>query len=277
MHTLTDLRAAVIDMDGVLWEGDRALPGLAEFFAALRRRGVPFVLATNNASRTPEQYLAKLAGFGVTVARDEVLTSAQATALYLLSIAEGHAANGRRPRVFAIGDDGVRQALTEAGFDLLGLYELGADYVVCGMDRGLSWDKLATASLNIRAGARFVGTNPDRSFPTERGLTHGNGAILAALQTATDVAPIVIGKPEPIMYQQALRRLGADPAHTLAIGDRLDTDILGAIRAGMPSLLVLTGITTAAEAAAAQGTPEAPTWTLPGLADFTRLLDQVTA
>ncbi|MCC7358645.1 MAG: HAD-IIA family hydrolase [Anaerolineales bacterium] len=275
MHTLTDLRAAVIDMDGVLWEGDRALPGLVEFFAALRRRGLPFVLATNNASRTPDQYLAKLAGFGVSVARAEVLTSAQATALYLQQAAGIN--NGRRPRVFAIGDDGLRQALTEAGFDLLGLYELNADYVVCGMDRGLSWDKLATASLNIRAGARFVGTNPDRSLPTERGLTHGNGAILAALQTATDVAPVVIGKPEPIMYQQALRRLGAAPAHTLAIGDRLDTDILGAIRAGLPSLLVLTGITTAAEAAAAAGTSAAPTWVLPSIVEFAHLLEQAAA
>jgi 4-nitrophenyl phosphatase len=268
MHSPAELRAAIIDMDGVLWEGDRALPGLVEFFAALRRRGGPFVLATNNASRTPEQYLAKLAGFGVTVTREEVLTSAQATALYLRQ--QLGPDNGRRPRAFAIGDDGVRQALTEAGFDLCGLYELDADYVVCGMDRGLSWDKLATASLNIRAGARFVGTNPDRSFPTERGLTHGNGAILAALHTATDVAPVVIGKPEPIMYQQALLRLQTDPAYTLAIGDRLDTDILGAIRAGLPSLLVLTGIATAADAAQAA---DPPTWVLPGLAALTELLN----
>ncbi len=263
MHTLSDLRAAIIDMDGVLWEGDRALPGLVEFFAALRRRGLPFVLATNNASRTPEQYLAKLAGFGVTLTRDEVLSSAQATALYLRSIAKGKA------RVFAIGDEGLRQALTEAGFALTGLYEVDAAYVVCGMDRGLSWDKLATASLNIRAGARFIGTNPDRSLPTERGFTHGNGAILAALQAATDVAPVVIGKPEPIMYQQALQRLQTDPAFTLAVGDRLDTDILGAIRAGLPSLLVLSGIATAADVAASA---YQPTWVLPDIVAFTRLL-----
>jgi len=253
-------------MDGVLWEGDRALPGLVELFEALRRRALPFVLATNNASRTPEQYLAKLAGFGVTITRAEVLTSAQATALYLRHERNGHNAPAR---VFAIGDDGLRQALTEAGFELVGLYEGGADYVICGMDRGLSWDKLATATLNIRAGARFVGTNPDRSFPTERGLTHGNGAILAALQAATDVAPVVIGKPEPIMYQQALLRLQTDPAATLAIGDRLDTDILGAIRAGLPSLLVLTGISTAADVARSEYQPN---WVLPDIRAFTQLL-----
>jgi 4-nitrophenyl phosphatase len=259
-------------MDGVLWEGDRPLPGLNDFFAALRSRRIPFVLATNNASRTPEQYLTKLAGFGITITRDEVFSSAQATALYLRDqlAQNGWAPNGHKPRVFAIGDDGVRQALTEAGFDLCGLYELDAEYVVCGMDKGLSWDKLATASLNLRNGARFVGTNPDRSLPTERGLTHGNGAILAALQTATDVAPVVIGKPEPIMYQQAIQRLGVDPADTLAIGDRLDTDILGAIRAGLPSLLVLTGITTAAEVAASD---YQPTWVLPSIVELTALLN----
>jgi 4-nitrophenyl phosphatase len=270
MHSLRDLRAAIIDMDGVLWEGDRALPGLVEFFQALRARRLPFILATNNASRTPEQYLAKLAGFGVAAARDEVLTSAQATADYLRQQPGVHTGNGHAPtRVFAVGDEGLRQALTEAGFELVGLYEVNADYVVCGMDRGLSWDKLATATLNIRAGARFVGTNPDRSLPTELGIVHGNGAILAALQTATDMAPVVIGKPEPIMYQQALLRLGTDPAHTLAIGDRLDTDILGAIRAGLPSLLVLTGITTAAELVQAS---YHPTWVLPGLPELTRML-----
>jgi 4-nitrophenyl phosphatase len=230
------MRAAVIDMDGVLWEGNRPLPGLADFFEALRARQICFVLATNNASQTPEQYLAKLARMGVTVSRDEIFTSSLATALLLRE----RSPNGAR--VFAIGEDGLTQALSEAGFTLGGIYENGADYVVVGMDRGLTWDKLATATLNIRAGATFVGTNPDLTLPTERGLTHGNGAILAALQAATTARPIVIGKPEPTMYQQAMKRLGCEPAVTVGIGDRLDTDILGAVRAGLPSLLVLSGV-----------------------------------
>src|SRR5687768_16345553 len=176
MPLLSDMRAAIIDMDGVLWAGDVPLPGLLDFFAALRARHIRFELATNNASRTAAQYVTKLAYMGVTVAREEVLTSAVATAHYLRS-----QANGRGKKVFVIGEDGAREALLEEGFTLTALSDISADYVVCGMDRGLSWDKLATATLNVRAGAWLIGTNPDTTLPTERGITHGNGAILAAL------------------------------------------------------------------------------------------------
>jgi len=247
-------------MDGVLWEGQRPLPGLQAFFAALRQRGLKFVLATNNASQTPEQYLAKLANFGVTVSREEVLTSAQAAALYLRQ----H--NGAGARAFVIGEDGVRQALTEHGFTLTDLYELNADYVVVGMDRALSWDKLATATLNIRAGAKFVGTNPDRTLPTERGLTHGNGAVLAALQASTEVAPLIIGKPEPTMYQLAMQRLGLPAEQVAAIGDRLDTDILGAVRAGCQSILVLSGVSTLADV---ERSEFKPTWVMADIQEIT--------
>ena len=243
MESIHDLRAFIIDMDGVLWEGDRPMPGLADFFQTLRERRIKFVLATNNATKTPEQYVSKLAGMGVTVAREEILTSAQAAALYLRQSLDRdlrQSANGTK--VFAVGEDGVRQALAELGFALAGLYEVDAQFVVCGMDRGLSWDKLATATLNIRAGAKFIGTNPDTTLPTERGITHGNGAVLAAIQAATGVAPIIMGKPEPIMYQLAMARLDADLATTAAIGDRLETDILGAVRAGIRSVFVLSGV-----------------------------------
>ncbi|MGH2524888.1 MAG: HAD-IIA family hydrolase, partial [Anaerolineales bacterium] len=140
MNSFRDIRALIIDMDGVLWRGEQPMPGLIEFFQALRRCDIRFVLATNNASQTPEQYVAKLARMGVNVMRDEIFTSAQATALYLRQ----HTPNGAQ--IFAIGDEGVRQALAEQGFKLCGLYEVNAQYVVCGMDRSLSWDKLATAT-----------------------------------------------------------------------------------------------------------------------------------
>lgn len=250
-------------MDGVLWEGNRPLPGLVEFFAALRARGLKFVLATNNASQTPEQYQARLAGFGVTVDRGEVLTSAQAAALYLRARA------GIGTRVFSIGEAGVRQALAEQGFVLTELYDVSAQYVVVGMDRALSWDKLATATLNIRAGAVFVGANPDRTFPTERGLTHGNGAVLAALQAATDQAPVIMGKPEPLIYQIALERLGVEPAAAIAIGDRLETDILGAERAGLRSILVLSGVTTRADL---ERSEIRPSWVMDDIQAITRVL-----
>ena len=263
MESIHDLRAFIVDMDGVLWEGDRPMPGLADFFQTLRERRIKFVLATNNATKTPEQYVSKLAGMGVTVAREEILTSAQAAALYLRQ----QSANGTK--VFAIGEDGVRQALAETGFTLTGLYEVDAQFVVCGMDRGLSWDKLATATLNVRAGARFIGTNPDVTFPTERGITHGNGAVLAAIQAATGVAPIIIGKPEPIMYQLAMTRLGVAPAETAAIGDRLETDILGAVRARIRSVFVLSGVSSREQLA---GLDYQPTWVMQDIREVTKAL-----
>ena len=263
MTSLRDMRAAVIDMDGVLWAGDSPLPGLSEFFAALRQRRMPFVLATNNAGRSPEQYRDKLARMGVSVSADEVFTSPQATAIVLAQRSPGGG------RVFVIGEAALKAALAAAGFTFCDLYETDAAYVVVGIDHGLSWDKLATATLNIRAGAVFVGTNPDLSLPTEHGLTHGNGAILAALQAATGIAPIVIGKPEPTMYQQALTRLKSDPALTFAIGDRLDTDILGAVRAGLPSVLVLTGVSKRADLATLA---YQPTWVLDSIVEITKEL-----
>ncbi len=260
MPDLRELHALLIDMDGVLWEGESPLPGLAEFFQLLRRRGLRFVLATNNASRTADQYVLKLARMGVQVARDEVLTSSMAAARYLKDIAPAGAS------VFVIGEEGLTQALTETGFTLSAD---GSEYVVVGMDRGLTWDKLAQATLNIRAGAGFIGTNPDLTLPTERGLTHGNGAILAALQAATGVAPTIVGKPEPTLYRQAVRLLGADPDRTAAIGDRLETDILGAVRAGISSILLLSGVTRREDLAASDYQPD---WVFEGLPELTQAL-----
>jgi 4-nitrophenyl phosphatase len=257
MESLATVRALIIDMDGVLWHGTHPLPGLAEFFQTLRDRQLRFILATNNASLTAEQYVTKLDKMGAQVAQHEVLTSGMAVALYL-----AEHSNPPATRVFPIGEEGVRQPLLERGFVLTDLYDVSAHYVICGMDRGLSWDKLATASLNIRAGAKFIGTNPDVTLPTERGTTHGNGAVLAALQAATAVAPTIIGKPEPIMYQQAMTLLGCDPAETVAIGDRLETDILGAVRANIRSIMVLSGVSTEKEI---DEVDYRPTWVMPDI------------
>ncbi|RLA22765.1 MAG: haloacid dehalogenase, partial [Gammaproteobacteria bacterium] len=243
----TDIHALIIDMDGVLWHGEQAIAGLNDFFQVLREQEIPFVLATNNASHTNEQYIKKLARMGVKVLAREILTSGMATALYLAQHNDPE-----NTRVFVLGEDGAIEPLRELGFTLTGLYQLnteatpgeGADIVVCGKDESISWDKLSTATLNIRAGAEFIATNGDTTLPTERGLIQGNGAILAALHAATGCTPKVIGKPEPIIYQQALEILGSSTENTIAIGDRLDTDILGAVRTGMRSLMVLTGAST---------------------------------
>ncbi len=272
MEPFTNINALIIDMDGVLWHGDQPLPGLSEFFQTLREQQLPFILATNNARLTPDQYLTKLDGMGITVAYHEILTSGMATALYL---AQHH--DPTSTRVFVIGESGARQPLIEQGFTLTELFQVnnndetgvGADIVVCGLDKEISWDKLATATLNIRAGAEFVGTNGDTTLPTELGITIGNGAILAALQTATNVKPTLIGKPEPIMYQQAISLLNSDPAETIAIGDRLDTDILGAVNADIRSLLVLTGISSEQDLIQVD---YKPTWIMPDIRDITRIL-----
>jgi 4-nitrophenyl phosphatase len=279
MEPFTNISALIIDMDGVLWHGTKPIPGLIEFFQTIREHQIKFILATNNASLTPVQYVNKLANLGVKVTLNEILTSGMATALYLAEHSDPAST-----RVFVVGEDGAREPLLERGFTLTGLYEVnddnnlaskkGADFVVCGKDETLNWDKLATATLNIRAGAKFIGTNADTTLPTEHGIIHGNGAILAALQAATGVAPTIIGKPEPIMYQQAVALLGAEPSTTVAIGDRLETDILGAVRTGIRSLMVLTGISSQEDL---KHSAYQPTWLMQDIRSITTALQNSTA
>jgi 4-nitrophenyl phosphatase len=273
MQPFTNIRALIIDMDGVLWHGTQPIPGLTDFFQTLNDLQIRFILATNNASLTPNQYVTKLAQMGVTVTQNQILTSGTATALYL-----SEQVNPTETRVFVVGESGATQPLIDHGFTLTGLYEVnnsndaakkGADIVVCGKDETLTWAKLATATLNIRAGAKFIGTNGDTTLPTEHGITHGNGAILAALEVATGVTPTIIGKPEPIIYQQALTLLGVGPDETVAIGDRLETDILGAVRTGIRSIMVLTGISTEDDLKAAD---YQPTWVMPDIRAVTQAL-----
>lgn len=268
MQAFSDIGGLIIDMDGVLWHGDQAQAGLSEFFQTLRDLRLPFVLATNNASLSAEQYVAKLAKMRVRVELGEILTSGMATALYL---AERY--QPETTRVFVIGGVGARQPLLDLGFTLTGLDDIEGDrrahLVVSGLDKDLSWDKLCAAALNIQAGAHFYGTNGDVTLPSERGFLPGNGATLAALSAATGVTPTLIGKPEPIIYQQALALLGVEPERVIAIGDRLDTDILGAVRAGIRSVLVLSGISKESDIASLD---YAPTWVMQDIQALTRAL-----
>lgn len=256
-QALQNIRALIIDMDGVLWRGDAALPGFTEFFDLLRGRPIAFRLATNNSGRTPDQYVDKLASMGVRVTRDEILTSAVATAQYLADVAPG-------ALVYAVGQDGLKQALLDHGLRLSDGSQ--ADFVVSGWDYGLNYQKLSDATLLIRAGAKFIGCNPDRTLPSERGLLPGTGATLAYLQAATDAEPLIIGKPEPTMFDAALAAMGADPDHTAVLGDRLETDILGGQGAGLRTILVLTGISDEAALAAS---PIEPDWVFPNIQELT--------
>jgi 4-nitrophenyl phosphatase len=238
-HLLLErVRALLIDLDGVLYRGTTALVGAADFIAFLRARGIAFRLITNNATLTPDQYVAKLGGMGIPVGRDELFTSALATALYL----QRQGAAGES--AFVVGEDGLRDALTAVGIRLDGH---NPQWVVVGLDRGLTYEKLATASLAVAQGAHFVGSNPDRSFPTEAGLVPGAGALLAVVTATTGVSPTVIGKPQPLMFELAMEALGVTPGETVMLGDRLDTDIEGAAGVGLQSIMVLTGVSTRAD------------------------------
>jgi 4-nitrophenyl phosphatase len=241
------LQHLIIDMDGVLYRGSQAIPGVGGFIGFLRERGIPFVLATNNSTRTPQQYVDKLAGMGVSIHADEILTSSQATAGYLAGIAPPGT------RVFIVGQDGLQTALREAGFAVV---KDNAQFVVVGMDPTACYEHLAQATLLIRAGAQFVGTNPDRTFPSEQGIVPGAGSLLAFLETATDVTPKVIGKPGRAMMEQALARMGARPTGTAILGDRLETDILAGQRTGLHTLLVLSGVTDQAMLAKSEIQPD---------------------
>lgn len=259
-------RALIIDMDGVLWRGNRPLPGLHEFFELIQRRELGYVLATNNASSTPRQYRQKLARFGIDVPEERILTSGIATAHHLVDLYPPE-----ETRLYVIGEAGLLEPLREKGFQLTQGFdpEDPADVVVVGKDETLTWQKLAEATLHLNEGALFLATNGDTTLPTERGFTHGNGAILAALTAATGLQPTIVGKPEPFLYQHALRILSTRPEETLVIGDRLETDILGACRAGIPSALLLSGVSTEEDL---RKVAYRPTWVLPDLKELTRKL-----
>ncbi len=272
---LDNVAGLIIDMDGVLLHGNKPMKGVEAFFQLLRKKHIPFVLATNNASLTQQQYIEKLASMNIDVAANEILTSSMATVSYLCE----HLSADKK-RVFVIGEDGLKQPLRDNGFVLTELYEVDqpekgitgrtADIVVSGLDRHLSWDKLATATLNINAGAVFYATNSDATLPTELGEVMGNGGVLAALESVTGVKPISIGKPAPILYEQALKILGTTKETTIAIGDRLNTDILGAVNAGIRSVLVLTGVSSAEDV---EQVDYQPTWILDDLAALTKALE----
>jgi 4-nitrophenyl phosphatase len=235
---LSDISHLIVDMDGVLYRGDVPLPRLPEFIALLRQRPIPFVLATNNSTRTPHQYADKLARMGVEIAAAEVLTSGQATARYL--------ARSYPPgtRVHVFGMPSLRQAIEEAGYVLA---DQDVAIVVASMDRGVTYEKLKRASLLIRSGALFVATNLDPTQPTDEGLLPGTGSIIAALRTASETEPVAIGKPELTMFELAMQEMGARAETTAMLGDRVDTDLVGGRRAGCKTIGVLSGSTGRAE------------------------------
>ena len=237
---LAAVQAVVTDMDGVLWRGGEMLPGVAELFSFLAEREVPIVLATNNAAAEPEAVTRRLAAAGAVVQPEQVITSALVAADFL------RADHPPGTPTYVIGGPALRRALTDAGFAVVPDAASAAELVVAGIDFDLTYDKLAHAALHIQRGARFVGTNGDLTYPAEDGLRPGAGTILAALQACTGRAPVTVGKPQRAMFDAAVARLGRPAERTVMLGDRLDTDVLGARRAGLRSVLVTTGVDVAA-------------------------------
>ncbi len=244
---LTDVQNLLIDMDGVLYRGQTALDGAAELIRFLQTRDLGYLLVTNNSTLSPVQFTERLVGMGMDVAPEHILTSGVATAEYLRTLEPNGAG------VFVVGEAPLIAELEKRGFHLTGR---DADYVVCGWDKGINFDKLRTATLAIRDGATFIGTNPDKTYPLENDLIPGAGALLAAISAATDVDPIIVGKPETIILEQSLHILGASAEDTALLGDRLDTDILGGKRAGIATIMVLTGISTPDEVEASELKPD---------------------
>ena len=229
----------LMDMDGVIVREDSLVPGADAFVARLRETSHPFLILTNNSMYTTRDLAARLGRLGLDVAPDAIWTSALATAKFL---------DDQRPdgSAFVIGEAGLTTALYEAGYTLV---ESDPDYVVLGETRTYSFERISKAIQLIERGARFIATNPDPTGPSPAGPLPATGSVAALISAATGVQPYFIGKPNPLMIRSALRQIGAHSESTVMIGDRMDTDIVTGLEAGLETILVLTGITADHEAA----------------------------
>lgn len=236
---LAGIRGYILDMDGVLYRGDTLIPEVPDFLSALDSAGIPYTMATNNSTNSQLDYVMKLERLGVSVPEESIFTSAVATATYLRSTYPDGT------RIYVVGMKALRQAIFGDGYFFPA--ETNADVVVSGADFELVYGALRTACLAIRAGADYVATNADTTFPSEAGLIPGSGAIVAALVAATGVEPTVVGKPSPVMVESCLTAMAIDASQAVMLGDRLDTDILAGQRANTRTAMVLTGVHTPAD------------------------------
>ena len=247
------------DLDGVVYRGDDVVPGAPELIGRLRAGGLLVRYATNNSTVSRSQYAARLMGMGIVAAADEIVTSTWATIEHLRL----HEPDVRR--VLAVGERGLADELLDAGYAVAAAGDalrgpvdgagLGADFDACivGLDREFDYRRLAAAVAAVRAGARLIATNADTTYPTARGVLPGAGAMVAAIAAASGSEPLVIGKPEPAMFRLILEAAGVGPQEAVVIGDNPDADVVAARRAGIRSVLVLTGVTDRATATRLDG------------------------
>jgi len=228
----------LMDMDGVLVREEQAIPGADRFLARLRERGIPFLVLTNNSIYTRRDLAARLRASGLDVPEDAIWTSALATARFLELQRPGGSA-------YVIGEAGLTTALHTVGYTLT---DRDPDYVVLGETRTYSFERITQAIRLIVSGARFIATNPDATGPSTDGPLPATGSVAALISHATGVAPYFVGKPNPLMMRSALNAIDAHSETTAMIGDRMDTDIVSGLEAGLETILVLSGVTTRAEA-----------------------------
>lgn len=231
---LRKIRGLILDMDGVLHVGPRPIEGLQTFMDFILRRSLELIYVTNNSTMTPEELCERLSGFGIQASDTQIITSATATARYLAGIFPDGG------EVFLVGEEGLHQAVKGAGFEVSDKMPMA---VVVGLDRQIDYQKISTAATAILNGARFVACNVDSGAPKSGGIAPGAGSMVAAIQAVVQTPPVEIGKPDPRMFNEAVQRMGLDPEECAAVGDRLDIDIACAHLAGLPSILVLSGMT----------------------------------
>ncbi|HEY2318655.1 MAG TPA: HAD-IIA family hydrolase [Solirubrobacteraceae bacterium] len=233
-----EIHSWLMDMDGVLVHEEDAIPGADAFVARLRQRGVPFLVLTNNSIYTPRDLAARLRTSGIDVPEESIWTSALATARFLHDQRPGGSA-------YVIGEAGLTTALHEAGYTLT---ERTPDYVVLGETRTYSFERITHAIRLVENGSRFIATNPDATGPSVDGPLPATGSVAALISRATGVDPYFVGKPNPLMMRSALNAIDAHSETAAMVGDRMDTDVISGLEAGMETILVLTGLTTREDA-----------------------------
>lgn len=240
MASLLDkYRAFIIDLDGVVYLLDEVIEGSSQVIRHLQKDDLPFVFLTNNSVATPQQYVSKLNKFEIMVRPEQIVSSSHAVGR-LLDL--NYETEGKK--AFVIGETGLTVELEARGLELVGPgYVQGVDFVFVGWDRKFNFEKLKAAVVGIRSGARYIVTNTDATYPTPQGLWPGAGSIVAAVTTGSGCEPVVAGKPNPLIVELALSRLGVGAEETLLVGDRIDTDIKAGAEAGVDTMLVLTGVT----------------------------------
>lgn len=254
------VRGVILDLDGTVYLGTQQVPGAAAFVSFLAERGIGCLFVTNRSNRKPEDVALHLQEFGIPCGPGDILTSSQATVQYL---SKGSA--------YVIGEEGLTSELEKAGFQIT---DQSPDYVIVSLDRKFNYDKLKIACNLISRGATFIATNPDKTLKAESGVTPGTGSIVAAVEAGSGMKPLVIGKPEKLIMEMSLTRMGLAANEVIAVGDNIQTDVPAGARAGMKTVLMLTGVTRREET---DSGPYRADWVLDGFTELTTLVDRLAS